>query len=110
MHESESLASVGATASGAEQKALFRRSWSALLSALAILQRRLTDNTLLPGTVRKEEADFCAHVQAETCVAQNEAVPPTEVLESLCQMIGYDVLIGALYRSLNLVLTSFQSW
>ena len=45
--ESSALASLAIEARGAEKQALIRRSWSALLSVIAILQLRLANNTLL---------------------------------------------------------------
>ena len=75
MNESEALVHLAITTSGAEQVALFRRSCSALLLVIPLLQRRLTTNTLLPGAVRKEESDYYAHVQAAIHVAHNKQVP-----------------------------------
>ena len=65
MGESNSLTSLAADASGAEAEALIRRSWATLLSVVPLLLRRVEANTLLPGTIRQEELDYDAHVQAE---------------------------------------------
>ena len=110
MNESKALASLAATERGAEQAALCRRSWDALLSVLAILQHRLAADTLLPGTVRKEESDYYAHVQAVAFAAQNEPLPSTAALQNSGSTIGCSVLLGALYRSLNFASKLFQSW
>ena len=110
VNESRSLANLAATASGAEQVALCRRSWSSLLSVLAILERRLASDTLLPGTVRKEESDYYVHVQASIYAAQNKPVVLPADLQILGSTIGCSVLLGALYRSLNFLVKIFQSW
>ena len=68
--ESEALASSSLAASGAETKALLRRSFTALLSLIPLLLRRLEANTLLPGTLREEELDYEAHAQAAVKKAQ----------------------------------------
>ena len=47
---------------------------------------------------------------AATYAANNQPVPSPDVLQILGSIIGYEVLIGALYRSLNLVLESLHSW
>ena len=109
MNESRALANLAATTSGAEEQALCRRSWSALLSVVALVQRRLASDTLLLGTVRKEEIDYYAHVCAATFAAHNEAVPPPADLQILGSMIGWTVLLGALFRSLDFLDKSFQS-
>ena len=99
MGESMVLNHLAMSASGAEQQALYRRSWSALLSVIAILQCRLEANTLLPGTVRKEETDFYEHQLTATAAAKEIRVPPLSALQDLISTIGYDVLLNALYRS-----------
>ena len=76
MSESKSLFNLGLKASGAEFKALFRRSWAVLLLVIPLLLRRVEANTLLPGTVREEELDYEAHAQATANKAQNMPVPP----------------------------------
>ena len=73
--ESVALTCVASDASGAEQDALARRSFDMLLSLIPLLLRRLEANTLLPGTVREEELDYAAHVQAAGKKAKNEPVP-----------------------------------
>ena len=108
MNESKALVQMAASVRGAEQDALIRRSWSALLSAVAILQRQLTANTLLPGTVRKEESDYHAHMLAATYAARNEPIPPPAELQIYGSTIGYDVLLDALFRSLDYLMTLFQ--
>lgn len=100
MSESDALAKISETASDAERHALLRRSFSAALSVFAILQRRLTANTLLPGTVRKEELDYAVHILAVVLAAQNKPVPSPAVLQTTASAIGYSVLLRALYNSL----------
>ena len=105
--ECQSLTNIGLYASGAEKEALTRRAWAALLSVINILLRRLEANTLLPGTVRVEEIDYDAHVQATLCEAKNEAVPPQSGLRALASIIGYGILLKAMYGSLELLLAPF---
>ena len=108
IRESEAYVGLSESADGAEQEALFRRSWSALLSVIALLQRRIAADTLLPGTVRKEESEYYAHVQAASCAAQNKPALLPPMLEFVSGAIGYCVFLDALYRSLHFMLTSFQ--
>ena len=101
MNESKALNNLSKEARGAEQEVLLRRSRSALLSVVALLQRRLEANTLLPGTVRKEESDYYAHVQAARFSMKSGPVPPQAVLLIIASTIGYKVLLEALSRSLH---------
>ena len=108
MGESKALASLTSTARGAEQPGLIRRSLSALLSVIAILQSRLATTTLLPGTVRKDEADYYAHVLAAILATKDEPIPPLAALQRSGSAIGYVVLIDALYRSLDCLPSRLQ--
>ena len=108
VYESGALANMTATARGAESAALFRRSWSALLSVIAILQLRLATNTLLPGTVRKEESDYYTHDLSARFAALNKPVPTLAELQTTAPSIGYIVLVDALCRSLNFTMASFH--
>ena len=96
-------------ASGAEELTLVRRSWSTPLSVIPLLQRRLADNTLLPGTVRREESDYYVHVVAAAFAAQNKPALEAAGLQTYGQMFGYLVLLDALYRSLNFTFVSSHS-
>ena len=107
MNLSKALMNLTVTTSGPEQDALYLRSWSALLLVIALLQGRLTANTLLPGTVRKEEPDYYAHVQAARLAAQNKAVPAAAAV-IVASNIGYTVLVDALCRSLNYMTVSLH--
>ena len=103
------LASLIKTAHGAEeQELLFRRSFCALLVVIAILQRRLAANTLLPGTVRKEETDYCAHKLATTSATKEISLLSPDKLHAVASTIGYNVLIEALHRSLDYLQAMFQ--
>ena len=75
MNKSMALASLSIASRGAENHALLRRSCSALLSVIAVLQRRFADNTLLPNAVRKEEVDYYACHLTAIFIAQNKPVP-----------------------------------
>ena len=110
MVESNAVVNLVATTSGAEKVALCRRAWDALLSVVAILQRRLAADTLLPGTVWKEVSDYYAHERAAIFVAKNKPVPSPADLKLLGSTIGCSVLLDALYRSLNFLHKSFQTW
>ena len=101
MQESMALASLAMEARGAEQNVLCRRSWGALLSVIAILQRRLADDTLLPGSVRNDETDYYAYQLAATAAAKELPVPSSPALKKMASYLGYSVLLDALYRSLN---------
>ena len=107
MNESMSLVGMAAEASGAEQKAFLRRSWGALLSVIANLQSRVAANTLLPGTVRKEEMDFYAYQLRAAFDAQNKPIPSPTELWDLASTVGYAVLLDALHRSLNFLFKTF---
>ena len=96
-----SLNNLASEASGAEKKALLHKSWAVLLSL--ILQRRLADNTLLPGTIREVELDYEAHAQAAALKARNDPVPPPFVLRTLASTMGYNTLLSAMFRSLGLL-------
>ena len=110
LDESKALVNQAASASGAELVALLHRSWSALSSVIGLLQRRLATNTLLPGTVRKEDSDYHAHVIATTYAAQTNAVqPPPAVMQAMAPTIGLKVLLNALHLSLSLLPVSFHS-
>ena len=101
--ESDSLASLAREASGVEQETLLSRSWAVLLSVISLLQRRLADKTVLPGTVRKEELEYDAHSQAALCKAKNEPAPSSDELRSWASTLGYETLIFAMRRSLDLL-------
>ena len=108
MNECNALAHLAASSSCAEQEALYCRSWSTLLSVIALLQRRHNTSTLLAGTERKEESDYYAHVIAAMLVAQNKPVPPPFVLQIFASSIGYTVLLNALHKSLVFLFKSLH--
>ena len=108
MDESRALANFITTARGSEKDALRRRSFSSLLSVIAILQRRLANNTLLPGTVRKEELEYYAHRLASTLAAKEAPALSLETLQAVAPTIGYNVLLDAMYRSLNYLQSFLQ--
>ena len=101
--ESESLNSLALRASGAEREELVRRTWAALVSVVPLLLRRMEANTLLPGTLREEELDYDAHAQAAAKKAQNEPVPSPGELHALASTMGYNTLLSAMFRSLDLL-------
>ena len=104
MAESEALNNLNLEAPGEEKVALFRQSWAVLVSLISLLLRRLEANTLLPGTMREEELDFEAHVQATISKAKNEPVPPPAVLREWASTVGYEILLSAMFRSLHLLM------
>ena len=104
MDGSESLSSFAVQASGAEREAFARQSWALLLSTIPILLRRFASNTLLPGTIRDEELDFKVHEHAAILKAKSDPVPPPAVLRDLASKMGYDILIDAMARGLDMLL------
>ena len=104
MTESDSLTGLSVAAKVAEAKALQRRSWAVLLSVINLLLRRLEANTLLPGTIREEEMDFSAYEQVAGRKARHELpVPLPAVLRACVSAMGYNTLLQALFRSLDLL-------
>ena len=102
-NESETVNTLAMVASGAAQEALLNRSWGVLVSVITLLLRRLEDNTLLPSTIREEEIDYVAHAQAAAFDATNDPVPSPAGLRSLASTTGYDTLLKAMFRSLDLL-------
>ena len=101
--ESVALNNLAAEASGAEQVALARKSWTALLSLVALLLRRIEANTLLPGTIREDEVDYGAHALAAIQKARTEPAPPPALLRDWASSMGYNTLLNAMVMSLNLL-------
>ena len=98
--EFASLSNLAVEASGAEQDTLVRQTWAILVSLIPLLLRRVDANTLLPGTLREEELDYTAHVQAATKKAQNIPVLSPARLRVLVSALGYNTLVEAMYNSL----------
>ena len=107
MSESRALINLASVASGADQDAFARRSWDALLSLIPLLLRRLEANTLLPGTVREEELDYTVHLQIAVKTAQKKLLPSPAALRVVASTIGYDTLVTAIYRGLDLLQLQF---
>ena len=102
-NESESVNTLAIVGSAAEKEELMHKSWVALLSVINLVLRRLADNTLLPGTIREEELDYEAYAQAAMAKAKNEPVPAPAVLRSWAYTMGYETLLNAMFRSLDLL-------
>ena len=100
--EGQSISNLATEASGEEQELLDRRSWAVLVSVLPHLLRRLENNTLLPGSIREEELDYFAYLQAAIRKAQNLPVPSSG-LRALASTVGYSTLLHAMYRSLDML-------
>ena len=77
--------------------ALHRRAWAILIPVRALLQRRLADNTLLPGTIKEEEVTLFARMQASIYKANNEPVPSEVVLQGSGVVPGYSTLLDAVF-------------
>ena len=107
MSKSRALTTLATVASGAERKAYLRRSWDALLSLIPLLLRRLEANTLLPGTVREEELDYTVHLQVAVKTAQKVPLPSPAALRVVASTIGYDTLVTAMYRGVDLLQLQF---
>ena len=74
-----------------------------LLAVIRLLQRRVDANKLLPGTIREEELDYDAHVQAAVMKAKNKPVLSPTVLRAAASTMGYVTLVGAMFSSLNML-------
>ena len=107
MNESAALTTLAAEASGAEQEAFIRRGWAALLSVIPLLLRRIEASTLLPGTIREEEVDYTAYMQAATRKAVNKPVASPAELRTAVSAMGYNTLMYAMDRSLDLLALPF---
>ena len=101
MEDSRSLTNLAAESTGAEQELLDRRAWAALVSVIPLLLRRVEANTLLPGTIREEELDYYAYMQAAIRKAKNQSSPPPAVQCEATSAMGYITLLYALFRSLD---------
>ena len=101
--QSESLTNLAVEASGAEQDELTSRSWAVLLSLIPLPLCRLEANTLLPGTIREEELDYSAHLLAAVMKAKNRPVLPPAALRAAVSTMGYNTLLDAMFRSLDLL-------
>ena len=95
MDGSMNLGGIASRASGAESEAFARQSWALLLSTIPILLRRLESNTLLPGSVRKEELDYAIRAKAAGLKAKNEPVPSPVVLRFRASTMGYGIFLEA---------------
>ena len=96
-----SLAHVSTSSS--EKRALLRRAWALLVPVNALVLRRLADNTLLPGTIKEEEVTYCARSQAFAWKAQDNPVPSEAVLQGFGVVLGYTMLLRAVFQTLNLL-------
>ena len=74
------------------------------LSVINLLLRRIADNTVLPGTIREEELDYAAHAQAALFKATTDPLPSSAVLRAWASTLGYEALLSAMHRSLDLLL------
>ena len=90
--------------SSSEQEVLWRRAWAILVPVHALLLRRLADNTLLPGTNTEEEVTYYARSQAITFKAKEETVPSEAVLRGFGIVLGYRILLDAVFQTLNLLM------
>ena len=93
-----------ASTSSSEKEALRRRAWAILVPVHALLLRRLADNTLLPGTNTEEEVTYYARSQAITFKAKEETVPSEAVLRGFGIVLGYRILLDAVFQTLNLLM------
>lgn len=104
LYESQSLTSLAVGASGAEQEDFDRRAWAVLLSLIPLLLRRVEANTLLPGSLTEEELYFRFNVLSAMQKAQKIApLPSPAELRAAASWMGYDILLLALARGLDLL-------
>ena len=108
-YESEALNHLALEASGADKEALVRRSFAVLVALIPLLLRRVETDTLLPGTIREEELDYEAHIQAALHKARNKPTPSPAVLRAWASTMGYTTLLDAMSRSLDLLSHPFWS-
>ena len=86
-----------------EAEALCRRTWAILVPVHALLLRRVADITLLPGTIKEEEATYYARVQAFARKAQGQPVASEAALQHLGAVLGYKTLLDAVFITLALL-------
>ena len=104
INEAASLRNTAiASTSSSEQEALRRHAWAILVPVHALLLRRLSDNTLLPGTIKEEEVMYDARALAFTYKAKDKPVPSEAVLQGLGVVLGYDTLLNAVNNTLALL-------
>ena len=103
MSETASLNGLCTAASNAEKEAHARRSWAVLTFVVNLLLCRLETDTLLPGTLREEELDYGAHVQVVGMQAKNKPVHSPAVRRAAASTMGYNTLLFAIFRSLDLL-------
>ena len=96
---------ANASTSSSEQEALRRRASAILAPVHALLLRRLTDNTLLPGTENEEEVVYDARMVAFVCKAKDKRVLPDDDtdLQAHGVLLGYTTLLDAVYFTLALL-------
>ena len=87
----------------AEEEALDRQAWALLLPLHALLLRRVAANTLLPGTVRQEESEFGANMDAAARRAARAPAPAKARLRVAGQLMGYDVLLDVVINTVKLL-------
>ena len=89
----------------ADKEAACRQAWALLSPVTALLLRRLSKNTLLPGTCRKEEVAFATLLLKSSHKAQN--TPQTPSLAALDERrsacYGYACLLSVAVDSLMLL-------
>ena len=103
MGEAIALRGMALALSASEQEALRRRAWALLVPVHALLLRRLADDTLLPGTIKEEEVTYHARSQAFTCKALDKPVPSDAASQGLGGVLGYTILLDAVFLTLALV-------
>lgn len=94
---------LAAAAAGAEQDALLRRFAAVLRPVVTLVQQRLEINTLLPGTVREEELDFDARVQAMNANLRSVPVPNEVDLRRMASVFGYKLLLRVATRCIGML-------
>ena len=108
MSECMALSSLAIEASGEEFETLAGQSWGVLLSVITLLLRRLEADTLLPGALRDEELDYEAHAMAALSRAKNEPAPPPPAwLRARASTLGYNTVLLAMFRGLDMLPAPF---
>ena len=103
-------ASCAASKAGSttEEEAHDRRAWVLVLPLHALLLRRVAANTLLPGTVRKEESEHAAHMEAATHRALNQPLPSNAFIQEVGQVLGYTLLLHVAF--ITVILLASRRW
>lgn len=101
--EASSHIQLANASAGDDEKSLRYRAWALQLQVNALLLRRAAANTLLPGTVSREEVEYRARVNDILCKAKGKPAPPESKQQKFGERVGISALVHALNNTLNLL-------